>query len=151
MAAPGTRQAVQPRPRVFILAAGWDSPAGQAVHTGCLSAAPQRFVIGSNSFRTLTCFEVPLHSHCSLPAKPASNRCCAVGNLWAGSAASAKGRSAQCTAHASDADIPARSNAAVVFRLCCSMSCSLVAAARGASLEQLLLNLAVLAPAPCRT
>src|SRR4029077_5119578 len=33
-------------------------PAGQAVHTGCLSAAPQRFVIGSNSFRSLTCFEV---------------------------------------------------------------------------------------------
>src|SRR5260370_27642465 len=48
----------------------------------------------------------------------------------AGNAASAKGRSAQCTAHASDADIPARSNAAVVFRLCCSMACSLVAAAR---------------------
>jgi len=37
-----------------------DAPAGQAVHTGCLSAAPQRFVIGSNSFRSLTCFEEPL-------------------------------------------------------------------------------------------
>src|SRR5271155_479065 len=37
-----------------------DEPAGQAVHTGCLSAAPQRFVIGSNSFRFPTCFEVPL-------------------------------------------------------------------------------------------
>src|SRR5260370_2471815 len=47
----------------------------------------------------------------------------------AGNAASAKGRSAQCTAHASDADIPARSNAAVVFRLCCSMSCSFVGTA----------------------
>jgi len=35
-------------------------PKGQAVHTGCLSAAPQRFVIGSNSFRSRTCFEVPL-------------------------------------------------------------------------------------------
>src|SRR5258706_1474231 len=63
-----------PRSRVFILLGSTrDSPAGQAVHTGCLSAAPQRFVIGSNSFRTLTCFEVPLHSHCSLCAKAASN------------------------------------------------------------------------------
>ncbi len=44
------------------------------MHTGCLSAAPQRFVIGSNSFRTLTCFEEPLHSHCSLRVKAASNR-----------------------------------------------------------------------------
>ena len=30
------------------------------MHTGCLSAGPQRFVIGSNGFRSLTCFEVPL-------------------------------------------------------------------------------------------
>src|ERR1700682_5067182 len=43
------------------------------MHTGCLSAAPQRFVIGSNSFRSLTCFEEPLHSHCSLRAKATSN------------------------------------------------------------------------------
>src|ERR1700756_2913218 len=46
-------------------------------------------------------------------------------NPRAGSAASATGKSAQCTAHAIDADIPARSNAAVVFRLCCSIWCSL--------------------------
>ncbi len=45
------------------------------MHTGCLSAAPQRFVIGSNSFRTRTCFEEPLHPHCSRSGKPASNRC----------------------------------------------------------------------------
>jgi len=56
-------------------AARCDPPAGQAVHTGCLSAAPQRFVIGSNSFRTRTCFEEPLHPHCSRSAKAASNRC----------------------------------------------------------------------------
>jgi hypothetical protein len=34
-----------------------DTRTGQAVHTGWLSAAPQRFFIGSNSFRTRTCFE----------------------------------------------------------------------------------------------
>jgi hypothetical protein len=34
-----------------------DTRTGQAVHTGWLSAAPQRFFIGSNSFRTHTCFE----------------------------------------------------------------------------------------------
>ena len=34
-----------------------DTRSGQAVHTGWLSAAPQRFFIGSNSFRTRTCFE----------------------------------------------------------------------------------------------
>jgi hypothetical protein len=43
------------------------------VHTGCLSAAPQRFVIGSNSFRSLTCFEVPFRRNIvtfsSRPAK----------------------------------------------------------------------------------
>ena len=53
------------------------------MHTGCLSAAPQRFVIGSNSFRTRTCFEVPLHAHCILRAKPASNRQC-VSSVGAG-------------------------------------------------------------------
>src|SRR5260370_21092628 len=62
-----------PRSRVFIFLPRRDSPAGQAVHTGCLSAAPQRFCIGSNSFRALTCFEVPLHAHCILRAEAASN------------------------------------------------------------------------------
>src|SRR5260370_8012616 len=62
------------RSRVSIFAPRGDPPAGQAVHPGCLSAAPQRFVIGSNSFRTHTCFEEPLHLHCSRSAKPASNR-----------------------------------------------------------------------------
>src|SRR5262249_34738969 len=49
-------------------------PAGQAVRTGCLSAAPQRFCIGSNSFRALTCFEVLLRHHCSRSAEAESNR-----------------------------------------------------------------------------
>jgi hypothetical protein len=45
------------------------------MHTGCLSAAPQRFVIGSNSFRSLTCFEVPLHPHStSMPPPIAQTR-----------------------------------------------------------------------------
>src|SRR5260370_4684158 len=61
------------RSRVSIFAPRGDPPAGQAVHTGCLSAAPQRFCIGSNSFRTLTCFEVPLHAHCTLRCTAESN------------------------------------------------------------------------------
>ena len=44
------------------------------MHTGRLSAAPQRFIIGSNSFRSLTCFEVPLLLHCSRHPTPPSNR-----------------------------------------------------------------------------